>query len=37
MKIVTLRHSRVILKPAHNSAQLRCIENGNDDFGIEAF
>ena len=21
----------------HNSAQLRCFENGNDDFGIEAF
>ena len=37
MQIVTLRHSRVILKPAHNSAQLRCLENGNDDFGVEAF
>ena len=22
---------------AHNSAQLRCFENGNDDFGVEAF
>ena len=21
----------------HNSAQLRCFENGNDDFGVEAF
>ena len=21
----------------HNSAQLRCLENGNDDFGVEAF
>ena len=21
----------------HNSAQLRCFENGNDDFGLEAF
>ena len=21
----------------HNSAQLRCSENGNDDFGVEAF
>ena len=37
MQIVTLRHSRVILKPAHNSAQLRCFENGNDDVGVEAF
>ena len=34
----------VLLKPAHNSAptahnsaQLRCFENGNDDFGVEAF
>ena len=27
----------VLLKPAHNSAQLRCLENGNDDFGVEAF
>ena len=27
----------VLLKPAHNSAQLRCFENGNDDFGLEAF
>ena len=27
----------VLLKPAHNSAQQRCFENGNDDFGIEAF
>ena len=27
----------VLLKPAHNSAQLRCFENGNDDFGREAF
>ena len=37
MEIVTLRHSRVILKPVHNSAQLRCFENGNDVFGVEAF
>ena len=37
MQIVTLRHSRVILKLAHNSAQQRCFENGNDDFGVEAF
>ena len=37
MGIVTLRHWRVILKPAHYSAQLRCFENGNDDFGVEAF
>ena len=37
MQIVTFRHSRVILKPAHNSAKLRCFENGNDDFGVEAF
>ena len=22
---------------AHNSAQQRCFENGNDDFGVEAF
>ena len=22
---------------AHNSAHLRCFENGNDDFGVEAF
>ena len=22
---------------AHNSAQLRCFEYGNDDFGVEAF
>ena len=21
----------------HNSAHLRCFENGNDDFGVEAF
>ena len=21
----------------HNSAQLRCFENGNDDLGVEAF
>ena len=21
----------------HNSAQLRCFEHGNDDFGVEAF
>ena len=21
----------------HNSAQLRCFENGNDDFGVEEF
>ena len=21
----------------HNSAQLRCFENGNDDFGVDAF
>ena len=21
----------------HNSARLRCFENGNDDFGVEAF
>ena len=21
----------------HNSAQLRCLENGNDDFGVGAF
>ena len=27
----------VLLKPAHNSAQLRCFENGNDDFDLEAF
>ena len=27
----------VLLKPAHNSAQLRCFENGNDDVGVEAF
>ena len=27
----------VLLKPAHNSAELRCFENGNDDFGVEAF
>ena len=25
------------LETAHNSAQLRCFENGNDDFGVEAF
>ena len=25
------------LGAAHNSAQLRCFENGNDDFGVEAF
>ena len=31
-----LRYS-VLLKPVHNSAQLRCFENGNDDFGVEAF
>ena len=37
MVIVTLHHSRVILKAAHNSAQLRCFESGNDDFGVEAF
>ena len=38
MGIVTLRNSRVILKRcAHNSAQLRCFENGNDDFGVESF
>ena len=27
----------VLLKPPHNSAQQRCFENGNDDFGVEAF
>ena len=28
---------RTTAMSVHNSAQLRCFENGNDDFGVGAF
>ena len=37
MAILLKKKKNLVKSTVHNSAQLRCFENGNDDIGVDAF